>query len=227
MKNLIYLTITLFIATCIFSCTNENNANDLELLGNNLNGGNTTLPGFIGGNSDWQKWVSNTYTADLPDGVDSIQMVTNEHPLYANGVLKSPYVTDKDLDEDNLAIYYYSNNKTALLARNNLDNIVYTYMIASDTKDLVDVFVITKQENSGSNQLIGNSYREIQLFSSIQNTMLGSYNGEKYILTSWGSRFGAALKQLYDDWDDDPVGSLACCVTTVLCAAAAAIWALF
>ena len=218
---------TLGIAIIFTACTNEND----ELNRGKLNDYHTTLPGigFIGINSDWQEFVLNTYTTDLPDGVDSIQIITNEHPLYVEEVLISPYVVDKDLDEANLAIYYYSNNKTALLAQNNLDNIAYAYMIDTRTNRFMDVLAVTKQESTsfpGKNK--------VQLFSSVQNTMIASYDGNEYVvvdesnvLMSWGSRFKAALKLLYDDWDDDPVGTLACTVTVFLCAIGAAIASIF
>ncbi|MDR1199228.1 MAG: hypothetical protein LBK94_09515 [Prevotellaceae bacterium] len=226
MRKIFYLAITLCIATTlsIMACTNGNNEMDLPDNSNFAITANVTTA-IINADLANQEYVINTYTTKLPEGVDSIQTVTNESPFYKK-VLKSSYIIDKELDEANIAIYYYTNNRIALLARNTLNNIVYTYVIKADTKEFVDVFTVTKQENSSS--LANRSSVEIQLTSSVQSQILYSYDGnESLVPESWGSRFKDALKQLYNDWDDDPVGTLACCVTTVLCAIGAAIWAIF
>lgn len=226
---LVSVAAVLLLTSCDKNNTEDNNNSfDVSTI-------NITSPKAIITSADLadKKFVLNTYTTKLPDGVDSIQIITNEHPLYTKGVLKSQYVVDKDLDEANLAIYYYPNNRIALLAENNLNNIVYTYVIKADTKEFIDVFVVEKKEAAGS--LIGKAPTvEIKIKSSAQNTMIASYDGQsysagksEYVLQGWWSRFKGALKQLYDDWDDDPVGSLACTVTIALCAIGGAIWAIF
>ncbi|MDR0232242.1 MAG: hypothetical protein LBI82_09015 [Dysgonamonadaceae bacterium] len=73
-----------------------------------------------------------TYTTQLPDGVDSIKIVTENHSLYKNAI-KSLYIKDKNLDVENIGIYYYSGNKIALLAENNDHNTVYAYIVDSSS----------------------------------------------------------------------------------------------
>jgi hypothetical protein len=179
---------------------------------------------------DLQKFVLNTYIKQLPGGVDSIQRVSWEHPFVKNAVT-SQYLNDKDLDIENLAIYYYTNNKTALLAVNKQNNTVYAYVTKSDTKDFVDVFVVMRKENPVLKSLKENgSQREVQLISSVKNKMIISCNGNKNNIElrsgsdeSWGGCMKNSMEELYDDWENDAWGSFCCWMTGPLCAVGAAI----
>ena len=156
--------------------------------------------------------VIETFTSKLPENVTKIQTVTSEHPLL-NQSSKSSFrriktnSTARNASSNENAIYYFTNNSLASLTYDGLN--VYATVFDEngiEIDNIVADFSKVDSENIVTiNYLDRNKVQVISTDSSVANR-------------SWGSCMDDAIDQLYDDWNDDPIGTFTCWVTGPLCA---------
>lgn len=155
--------------------------------------------------------VIETFTSDLPENVSKIQTVSLKHPLLNKSSLISKKLKTKSTAQNTYSlenvIYYFTNNSLAALSYDGekvyatvfnkfgmeIDNLIADFSNV-DTKNIVTI-----------NYLDRNEIQTVNINSSFTNK-------------SWGSCMDEAIDLLYDDWNDDPVGTFSCWVTGPLCA---------
>jgi len=156
-----------------------------------------------------QQFVLATHTTGLFCGVDSVQVITSGHPLFkefisfinssssTTALKASSTLKNGGTSEDNIGIYYYEDNKEALLVKDEPQNIVYVYIVDTDTKALVNVFAVTLIDSP--------------VVPDDPNPMFGGF------FDRWKNCMKDAMNRLYNDWDDDPLGTVSCLFTGELC----------
>ena len=165
-----------------------------------------------------QAFVLATHRTNLADGVDSIQVITTGHSLFEEFVLLYDAVSGRSNSTNNavslrnsavlgdIAIFHYENNKKALLVENERSNVVYAYIVETDTRDFFNVFAISIIDSADLYN--NNEFDELEL----------DENGRR-----WGTCMRGAMGILFNDWDDDPVGTFACWMFAKVCVAGAGI----
>lgn len=154
-----------------------------------------------------KEWLCN-------DGVDSIQIVLSEHPIvtvFEKMIYDNQFTFNKD-DSDEYYIWFYDNLTSALLVWEKNHERVHAYVYETETISYINYFVIDLSEvkNKNPRLKIRTNYGDKEIY-------LSSEEG------GWKSCFKKALKKLYDDYDEDPMGSLACGLTGPWCAIGGAI----
>lgn len=170
-------------------------------------------------------YVINTFKMGLQNGVDSIQTVSSQHPLISKaletsflfGNSKSGASMD-NLDPNN-AIYYY-NDKTAVMLLSNAEgSLVAAYMYDPATNKHLDTYLAEIMPRGDANQ----KDTILRITSTLTGEEVLNVTHQDLNSKGWGSCMRAAIKLLYDDWDDDAAGTFACWVTGSLCAIGGAI----
>lgn len=158
-------------------------------------------------NSD--KEVLNTFTSELPKNVTKIESVTSNHPLLNQTDLISKNLTTNTLKKGSVnenAIYYFTNNNVASLSYNGQN--VFATIFDSNGNAIdnlnADFSKVDSDQIVTINYLDRNEEQVINLNSTTSK--------------SWGSCMDDAIDQLYDDWNDDPIGTFSCWITGPLCA---------
>ncbi len=105
------------------------------------------------------------------------------------------------------AVYYFSNNSVASLTYDGLN--VYATVFDENGSEIdniiADFSAVDTQNIVTINYLNRDEVQVVSINSSATNR-------------SWGSCMDDAIDRLYDDWNDDPVGTFSCWVTGPLCA---------
>jgi hypothetical protein len=151
--------------------------------------------------------VIETYTSKLPKNVTKIEKVTSNHPTLLNSRLISKNLNDpnsKSSGNEN-AIYYFDNEQYATLSYNGAN----VYASVFDENNIPIENLVADFSEVESNNIVTIEYLDTGITDVIQ---INSTNKD------WGSCMDDAIDQLYDDWNDDPVGTFTCWVTGPLCA---------
>jgi hypothetical protein len=150
--------------------------------------------------------VLETYFNELPENVTKIEKVTSKHPRLGNSSLISEnlrFNESKNAEYEN-AIYYFTNDEYATLSYDgkkvyasvfNINDVSTQNLVANFSEVISKNIVTIKYLDSGITNVIS----------------IGSTN------KSWGSCMDDAIDRLYDDWEDDPAGTLSCWLTGPLC----------
>lgn len=147
--------------------------------------------------------VIETYTTDLPYNITKIESVRATHPALQISDLIAENLTESNKN----AIYYYNDgiayltydaNKVYAAVFNEKGNPIEN-LIADFSKAKSEHLITIDYLNSGNSQIIYKSN--------------GSTGKE-----SWGDCMDKAIDELYDDWQDEPLGTFSCWVTGPLCA---------
>lgn len=146
----------------------------------------------------------------------NVEAVNKENDLFLKAY-NSKYWKDKPLltnVSNEVAIFEYSGNIVAVIFSEVSGKYYYTYIYNKSTDEFIEVMKLEKNQNinPNSNSPIANSPR-INLVAFLSS---GENNGSIF-RSSWGSCMRDAMNQLYDDWDNDPVGTFTCWVTGPLC----------
>lgn len=155
------------------------------------------------------KEVIETFTSELPKNVTKIESVTSDHPLLHQSDLISKNLTTNSVKKSSAnenAIYYFTNNYVASLSYNG-QNVFATVF---DTNGNAIDNLNADFSKANSEQIVTLNYldrNEVQIINLNSTTH-----------KSWGSCMDDAIDQLYDDWNDDPIGTFSCWVTGPLCA---------
>lgn len=155
------------------------------------------------------KEVLETFTSKLPENVTKIESVTSKHPLLIQSELISKNLTSntsKNSSVNENAVYYFTNNNIASLSYNGQN--VYATVFDSNGNAIDNLNADFSKVNS--EQIVTINYIDR---NEVQVINLNSTTNK-----SWGSCMDDAIDQLYDDWNDDPIGTFSCWVTGPLCA---------
>lgn len=164
-----------------------------------------------------EAFVIETFTNNLPLGVDSIQNIVSEHPvvIQANNYATCnewPYSYEYD-KINNYCIYHYNNYHSALLMSSESEDFCFVYMYDRSTSNFIEYYIY-----------------DFSMIKNIKSPMIKKiYNPYDVRIVDfaskgdWLSCWKKSLKKLYDDYDEDPIGSLSCAATTLLCAVGGAI----
>jgi hypothetical protein len=155
--------------------------------------------------------VINTFTTNLQDGVDSIQLVTELNSLFQEASA-SGYIDSNTLETASPAIYFYNDSTKALLLENVSGNVVYIYLVNSDNNSFKGAYIAYLNEKT----TLKAGEPILQIESLISEELVYSYSSNSS-LKGWGDCMDDAIDQLYDDWDEDPVGTTVCWLTGPLC----------
>jgi hypothetical protein len=171
-------------------------------------------------------FVSNTFTEGLPDGVESVQIVTKQHPILEEAIASDHFKKSEIEFENTYPIYsnyVYKDGTSALLIEDQSGKIVFVYLYQTSNLICLDAFKAeiniehlksTKSQTGASIISIRSLKTEFVLFECTLNELQTK---------SWGSCMKGAMKLLYDDWDADPIGTFACWATGAQCAIGGAI----
>lgn len=151
-------------------------------------------------------FVLATHYDNLPSGVKSVQVISKYHPLFlkALSILTANKTSVQNIG-DEIVLYWYSNETVAVLFYNSksLDN--YAYISNSVTGETLDFLRVDIEKIAGSSS-------NIDIVSMLSNEPIPSKR------PTWGGCMKKAISKLYDDWDNDPVGTFSCWATGGLCA---------
>lgn len=179
--------------------------------------------------NDFSQYVTNTFTQNLNSGVDSIQTIKSEHPLIKKALESSYFknsLNDFEYIEANSCIYFYNDGTAALLISNNLGNKVFAYIFKINNSEYIDSYASEinlrpiQMNNSASNEpliKIVSLSTGLNLLEYSQNEVLEYSVGRFKVKETWGGCMKDAIKRLYDDWDNDAIGTFSCWVTGPLC----------
>ena len=167
-----------------------------------------------------QAFVLATHKTGLTDGVDSIQVITTGHSLFEefisfhNAVSAQNPATRNAVSLRNavlsdVAIFYYENNKKALLVGDQINNIVYAYIVKTDTRDLFNVFAISIIDSSilDNDEFLDKDEFDDPVVEAMRRR--------------WGTCMSEAVPFLFNDWEDDPIFTSFCWVFAPFCVAGA------
>ncbi len=169
------------------------------------------------------EFVIETYLKDLQPGVDSVQLISNKHPLYKEAIFSKYFIRSRfssDKVNSVFCIYYYTNGSAALLLSNINGDKVFAYIFDSKTKKLIEACSANLPIMPDSSLKNSTIDKEFKLVSLTTGKTLFTYSNDKFAgleSKSWGGCMRKAMQRLYDDWDNDPVGTFTCWVTGPLC----------
>lgn len=160
--------------------------------------------------------VLQTFTQKLPLSVDSIQTISQNHPVFLRVLeseeFKNSLLASKSLSSEK-CIYYYPNNVAALLVCDENETDVFSYVYNTKTLSVIDVYIA----NFSNNYLRSTLPVDIKVKSLISGEILFDTQSESELRRSWGECMDDAIDELYDDWKNSPGGTFACWVTGPLC----------
>lgn len=158
--------------------------------------------------------VLETFTEDLPVNVSKIQSITEEHTSILHSDFISSKLNKKKMSSNSgndFAIYHFKNDYKAVLAYDG--HAVYAIVKNSEGKKVEKIIADFTQLDSRNTVVVN------YLLSGKSQTITVGNKNENYLKAaeSWGSCMDDAVDQLYDDWEEAPVGTFSCWVTGPLC----------
>lgn len=145
-----------------------------------------------------ETYVSETYVDGLRGGVLKIEKVSINHPFVRKS---SSYVLSKKSGGKyfNAAIYYYANGYKACL----IEDVSTSTVFSSICKYGNEISKIKAELKRG--------FQDVYIYNS-------NLSNKK-----WGTCMKESIPRLYNDWEEDPVGTASCWLTGPLCVVGAGI----
>lgn len=162
-----------------------------------------------------------TYYSDLPDYTDSIQLISNSHPLINEAKNRPEYDSANISKIHESSIHYYSYDAQAVILNDTVKDHIFAYVLNSNNGNFIDSFItdieyITKLVE-------GEEVKELKVnIQSIEHDIDYEYSSSnsddlKEAGGSWGECMDDAMDELFNDWEDDPVGTFTCWVSAQSC----------
>ena len=131
--------------------------------------------------------------------------MTLDDPLYLKAINSDEFKNSGITSLNEIAgIYHYKNGYSAVLVSDTKDETVFAYIINTELKEKIGSLSASFDNT------------ETKPVTSI-NFLTLEENTSTYRNGSWGGCMKDAIDQLYNDWEDDPVGTSACWLTGPLC----------
>ncbi len=169
-----------------------------------------------------------TYEHNLPDNVRSIHIVDTSNELYqlainSESFRKGHFSITNSRENPTTGVYSFENGYAVVIIEGDNDEIFSFIVDSSDNREIGSI----KSKKFD----VGNSI-EIKSVSLTDNAIFGlpivelgdiDWNALDSGDESWGNCMDDAIDTLYDDWNDDPLGTFSCWMTGPLCAVGGAI----
>jgi len=174
---------------------------------------------------DTSEFVVQAYQTNLPNSIDSVQIVTRNHPVFQEAcklILEKRIGPVSEWLFPEFSICYYPEDIAALLLEEATQSRIYAYLFSPTNREFIDLLICEWEADHHSKATMTADNNLMRMFSVSRNEQVMVYcieNQDK----KWGQCMKQAMKLLYEDWDNDPLGTFACWATGPQCAIGGAI----
>jgi len=172
-------------------------------------------------------YVLNSFYSGLPDGVEVVRIISKNHPLFLDA-LNSFALKDVEIESvAEICIYEYTNGVNAVLISDIHENI-FAYLVNNRNMAEIESFK-ARVDFCESRKFTDKTILPFVKINSLNSDLEYEFNPGNMQLKSgdedatWSKCMEEAMELLYNDWEDDPAGTLVCRVTGPLCAIGAAL----